>query len=95
MTVHAVSTPRTKTKRRTHVEDLEPPAVPIPHEAEDRADVVAKDDLHEEPAVDEPRALEDLFVLRELVFGRELGGRLVMVGFVDRVDLLRDVLEKG
>ena len=76
----------------TYVEDLEPPALAVAHEAEDRADVVAEDDRHEEATVDEPRACEELVVPRCARRGvRRRRVREVAV-LVDREDLLRDVL---
>ena len=64
----------------------------VAHEPEDRADVVAEDDLHEERAVDEPRALEELLVLRRALLCRQRAGRVVRPVLVEQQELRRDVL---
>ena len=92
MCVRARQPPPHDRRERTHVEDLEAPRAAVAHEPEDRADVVAEDDLHEEAAVDEARALEDLLVLREARRVIERAWWAVQPVLVDRVDLLCRVL---
>ena len=54
------------------LERVERPAAPLAHQSQDRAEVVRHDDPREPPAVDEPRDLEDVLVLRRALLGSEL-----------------------
>ena len=95
MCVRARQPPPHDRRERTHVEDLEAPRAAVAHEPEDRADVVAEDDLHEEAAVDEACALEDLLVLRETRRVVERVRRAVQPVLVDCVYLFRGILRES
>ena len=54
------------------LERVERPAAPLAHQSQDRAEVVRHDDPREPPAVDQPRDLEDVLVLRRALLSAEL-----------------------
>jgi hypothetical protein len=54
------------TRSTTYAKDIQAPAVALPNEAQDRAEVIGKDDRAKPTAVDETRDLENfLFLLQE------------------------------
>ena len=59
-------------ERSDLLERIQAPAAPLPHQPEDRSQVVAEHDGREPPAVDQPRDLEDVLVLRRALLSAEL-----------------------
>lgn len=89
------SASRMESARGTHLERVQAPGEAVAHEAEDRADVVAEDDAHEERGVHEARAREELVVLRGARCGRERVRGGEGAALVQREDALRYVLRRG
>ncbi len=79
-------------------ERIQTPRVALPHEPQDRAEVVAEHATTEPRAVDQPRGLEDVLFLVEQLFcacgvgRRYLRGVDVGSAFVQLKELVRNVL---
>lgn len=81
------------TGKAANHEGVQAPGASISYEAENRTNIVTQDDMHEIPAVDEPRALKYFIILRQLrrisTGSPSLG---VLAALVEIQDLLSDIL---
>ena len=79
------------------LERIERPAAPMPHQAQDRGEVVGHDDAREPAAVDEARGLEDVLLLGQTLFSVAEFGQILFVrpALVELQQLLCDMLIGG